>query len=110
MKVYTAKSSAVRAAASALGTSRKMDEVLAVADIIEVEGGWSWSKKEAPKAEKPSVTGKKWKRPGKGTLTGRVWELADECDTRKEVMKRAGEEGLNLGMVAQQYYRWTHRE
>lgn len=55
-------------------------------------------------------SGKTFKRPGEGTKTGRVWELADTSADRKEVMQRAAEEGLNLSMVAQQYYRWTHRE
>lgn len=129
-KVYSAASSAVRAAAAAFGVKRNKAEVAKVAYIIPVSGGWTWEareteveakeievkkptkkveKKVTKKPAKKSGSAKTWNRPKDGTATGDVWALADTCDNRKEVMEKAGKAGLNLGMVAQQYYRWTHR-
>lgn len=51
-------------------------------------------------------------RPGEGTKTGRVWEIADKLTkkdqpaVRAEVMEQALSEGLNSAMIATQYQRW----
>lgn len=52
-------------------------------------------------------------RPGPGTATGRVWEIADELSAdigepavRGDVLKVAESEGLNPATAATQYGRW----
>lgn len=58
-----------------------------------------------PKAPKSS-------RPGEGTLTGKVWTLADSLTTadhiatRKEVMDAGKKVDLNEATIATQYQRW----
>jgi hypothetical protein len=51
-------------------------------------------------------------RPGAGTKTGRVWEIADELKAasgtaiRNEVLQRCFEEGLNMNTANTQYSKW----
>lgn len=52
-------------------------------------------------------------RPGAGTSTGRVWEIADQLSQqlgqpvpRGDVMKAGLAEGLNQATIATQYGRW----
>lgn len=63
------------------------------------------------KPERPSQNGVT--RPGEGTATGRIWEIADELSAqanepakRGDVLKVAEEEGLNAATAATQYGRW----
>ncbi len=57
------------------------------------------------------------KRPGYGTVIGRVWEIADAISsrsghraTRKEVIDAFVAEGGNVNTAATQYYEWRkHR-
>lgn len=53
-------------------------------------------------------------RPSEGTVTRRVWDLADGISTthqrpalREEVMAAGLAEGINRGTIATQYARWT---
>jgi len=103
MKLYTAQSSAKRAGARELNIAPKE-----VTTYQTETGEWGFVTPEVkPVASKSK---KVFRRPGAdAVLTGRVWELAD-TKSRKEVFAAAKEEGLNLGMVAQQYYRWANRE
>lgn len=52
-------------------------------------------------------------RPGAGTATGAVWDIADELSAvagepakRGDVMQAAEEKGLNKATTATQYGRW----
>lgn len=52
------------------------------------------------------------RRPGPGTITGRVWSMADELSvegrpaSRWEVVEKASAEGINLSTAHTQYGRW----
>ena len=55
-------------------------------------------------------------RPGKGTLTERVWTLADQITARKGIKARRGEvieafvtEGGNANTAATQYHYWSQQ-
>jgi hypothetical protein len=51
-------------------------------------------------------------RPGNGTITGRVWEIADEINAKKgsasrdEVVKACISDGLNMNTASTQYSAW----
>jgi hypothetical protein len=72
------------------------------------------TKTEAPKVERveqPKANGVT--RPREGTMTGRVWEIADaisektgEPARRAEVLEQYTEEGGNASTGATQYGRW----
>ena len=53
-------------------------------------------------------------RPGKGTITGRVWEIADQLLQETGEMDRAAvvtaciEEGLNMNTANTQYTHWKN--
>lgn len=66
---------------------------------------------KAPKVQREKRNGVT--RPSPGTMTGRVWDIADEISRstkrpalRDEVMKRGLAEGIAKGTVATQYGRW----
>ena len=63
------------------------------------------------KPKRPSQNGVT--RPGEGTVTGRVWEIADELSAqegepakRGDVLKATEAEGINPATAATQYGRW----
>lgn len=70
--------------------------------------------KKAAKAVKASrVVKNEYVRPGDGTKTGKVWNIADSlksklgrCPTRGEVLAVAKTGKLNLQMASTQYGRW----
>ena len=72
----------------------------------------SKAKKEAkPKIDKVIQNGVT--RPGSGTSTGKVWDIADDLSRksggpakRADVMKVAEEAGINAATVATQYGKW----
>lgn len=64
---------------------------------------------KAPKDIQNGIT-----RPGEGTATRRVWDIADGISAqeqrpalREEVMNAGLAEGLNKGTIATQYAKWT---
>ena len=67
-----------------------------------------------PVAEKPAkITQNNVSRPGVGTTTGRIWEIADTVSAqlkapapRADVMKQAEAEGINKATAATQYGKW----
>jgi hypothetical protein len=52
------------------------------------------------------------KRPGAGTITGRVWDIADQIQQksgnaeREEVIKACMEEGININTASTQFSYW----
>ena len=66
--------------------------------------------KKAPPAKKKDSGKQTWNRPGEGTVTGRVWELADKLVTRAKVMEAGLAEGIAPGTISQQYHRWNHQK
>lgn len=63
---------------------------------------------KAPKIEQNGVS-----RPGAGTATARIWEIADAQSaaknaptSRAEVLKAAEAEGINVTTAATQFGRW----
>lgn len=65
----------------------------------------------APKVERLIANGVT--RPADRTVTGRVWAISDELSKaagkpipRKDVMEKAGAEGLNPATIATQYGKW----
>lgn len=49
------------------------------------------------------------RRPKEGTITGRIWEIADNFKNRKEVLFQAALEGINLSTASRQFHLWSHR-
>ena len=53
-------------------------------------------------------------RPGEGTITGRVWEIADELYkelgevSREAVVTKCMEEGINMNTASTQYSHWMN--
>ena len=53
-------------------------------------------------------------RPGEGTITGRVWEIADEIYeetgkiSREAVVTKCMEEGINMNTASTQYSHWMN--
>ncbi len=53
-------------------------------------------------------------RPGSGTITGRVWEIADKLQmengttNREAVVKACISEGINLNTASTQYSHWRN--
>jgi len=53
-------------------------------------------------------------RPNKGTITGRVWEIADEIYektgeiSREVVVTKCMEEGINMNTASTQYSHWMN--
>ena len=51
-------------------------------------------------------------RPGEGTITGKVWEIADKIQEqtgraeREDVIKACMEEGININTASTQYSYW----
>lgn len=65
------------------------------------------------KAASAKVTQNNVSRPGVGTATGRIWEIADTVSAqlkapapRSDVMKQAEAEGINKATAATQYGKW----
>ena len=132
MKEYTTKSTAQRAAAKEFGVKNSAAAVAEVAEVSEfMPGVWIYvatteaavkavdeavaAPVKAPKVKKAAPVRKAagakqtWKRPGEGTITGRVWELADKHLTRGKTIEAGIEEGITLGTLSQQYHRWNHQ-
>jgi hypothetical protein len=70
-------------------------------------------KEEAAEAKPKQPQANGITRPKDGTLTGRVWAIADELSeaagepiSRGAVMTKAEAEGLNKATIATQYGRW----
>ena len=69
---------------------------------------------KAPKAEKPArIQQNNVTRPNQGTNTGTVWEIADALSketgkpaTRKDVLDKAVDKGINVSTAATQYGQW----
>jgi hypothetical protein len=69
---------------------------------------------KAPKAEKPArIQQNGVTRPNQGTNTGAVWEIADALSkdsgkpaTRKDVLDKAVDKGINVSTAATQYGQW----
>ena len=60
-----------------------------------------------------------WKslRPGTGTITGRVWEIADEYKkmnggmvSRESIVKKCIEEGINMNTANTQFSHWIKEQ
>lgn len=66
-------------------------------------------KKAAPKAPKAKAAVDQKNgitRPATGTLTRRVWDIADSVKNRADVMAKATAEGIADATVATQYQKW----
>ena len=67
---------------------------------------------KAPEETQTEVGENQYQRPGVGTKTGRVWEVADyihkETGTvnREEVIKACMQEGINVNTASTQYSHW----
>lgn len=68
------------------------------------------SKKTAPKASTTRGSGDSKNgvtRPGAGTTTGKVWDIADKLGAdRQAVIKEATKRGVNLATIMTQYGKW----
>jgi hypothetical protein len=64
--------------------------------------------------DRPQIQAPKYPRPGEGTITGRIWQIADQLAIetgkaeREDVIKACMKEGINPNTANTQYTHWRN--